>query len=227
VSVIPIALAAALTATAAAAAPARTVAIPVIGCPTGGMEQAPAPPDTTKSVPLDARLAPRLALYGADDVPGPRGWHCQRYATDTGYVTYVAPEPIADPDAIRGPAILSLNLGSEAGAMYAVAELMARYMPSRWGLARRMAAGNEDMFPGGLVFHPYRGDRFIFRKGDLFEVETPPHARGMGTRWFLPGALPVRSRLRYTDASGFVIVQARLPPPLADLLPAVLARPNP
>jgi hypothetical protein len=217
-------------ASAQAAPTPPAVNIPSIGCPTGGQEDAPAPPDTMVSVHIDPNFALRLSLYSGS-VLGPRGWQCQHYVTDAGYLTFVAPKlsgNLLEKERLAGPAIFVVSLDSGAFGRFDVAQIIARYFPKRLDFVRRVMAEGF-LRRRDWVFHPYPHDIFLARSDRMFEVLTPPHRDGFGTGWLVPDSYSVRSRVLFFDGDepGFFIVRAKLPPGMEGLAPVILNQPQP
>jgi hypothetical protein len=213
-----------------------TVQIPSIGCPSDGqMGPQPARHDGFKSLPLDPRLASRLAFYEADDetgVLGPRGWHCVLLEGSSGNLLVVTPAPLKPEDlfpdkVIRGPAIQrSFSLGGTSGR-FDVAQAIARYFPARKIFLDSVLAERiwpRASFPRGL----YRADRLLFRSPFAVEFETPAHARGLGAdSRLIPDGLPIRAVASLVDRDSpdgpnLLELDIRLPPDSVDLLRPII-----
>jgi hypothetical protein len=211
----------------ALAAPSPSAAqIPAIGCPTQGQIVLVAPRNSVRSLPLDTRLAGRLAWYG-DAVLAPLGWHCIRLVSDSGISVLVTQAPFPRSPferQITGPRVVLADVDSGAYGRYFVAQDGARYFPRLRSFAEGVMG--EGFWPrSDFIFHPYRADRFVTRHADLVEVETPPFARGYGTRGLPGDALPVRSRIRLfydRQEPELRVVIVKLTPALRDLLPIIL-----
>jgi hypothetical protein len=188
-------------------------------------------------VSIDPRIAARLAYYqGGPDfgVLAPRGWYCVDVYGSNGATLYIAPHPVqADKISplyehpFAGPVIQVDFVNGNNSSRFEVALLAARYFPEQHVLVEKaIAEEREDGLPSTpYVSGPYPADVLVTRSKGVVEYITPPHSKGLGTRcWLMPDGDPIHSAaiLMPKDGPSVMVVAARLPKDLADLIPPIL-----
>jgi hypothetical protein len=212
------------------------VAPPFVGCPADGqVGPIDAPTKSANPVPkLPAPVAARLAYYVSQNasVLAPRGWHCFGTYGSGGSSLIVTPEPHGSDDLFKqstnivGPAVESTWIFGGTSGRFAVAEIAARLFPSYMDFVRSVVEGWK-MPEKDLPVGPYPADTVIPVGPSRVKFITPAHSTGMGTRGYLAASdLPIQgivtiSPLPELSEGGVSIVDIRLPPDLADLIPAI------
>jgi hypothetical protein len=200
--------------------------IPFVGCAADGqIGPVEAPAGKSRSLPISAETAGRLAYYKSSEglgVLAPRGWSCFGLYGSNGYFLYVAPEHLAfeslSGKEFTGPAIeLNWESGGTSGR-FGVARIIARVFPEHRSFVERVLADGitePSDFPSG----PYPTDQLKYRSRTMVEYETPANAEGLGTSDRLkPSALPVRGvAILVGKIPDLVQLAVRLPPDLTDL----------
>ncbi len=171
------ALVLASTATGAQEAP---VQVPLVGCETSGQVPVETPGASTAYVPMNSKLAAKLAYYASGTglrVLAPRGWSCFGTLGSEGDELLVTANPsdaanhfLAARPGFRGPIVyLTHRLGSTSGR-FSVAEIIMRVFPDY----KSFAATVTEMFPE-MTFKPgaYLGDRLNYRVKRCLSTQPP------------------------------------------------------
>lgn len=165
--------------------------VPFVGCESDGQGGAvKAPGGQSKTMPIPAEPAQRLAYYKAEEGSGvlaPRGWHCFGTYGSNGATLYVSPDPINTADlfstswnGFAGPVIQISSMDGGTSGRFEVAKTIARVFPAHEAFVQAVIAEGIEpasSFPSG----PYAGDTLKYRTKDIVEFLTPAHIDGLGT----------------------------------------------
>jgi hypothetical protein len=189
---------------ASPAAPSATESqIPFVGCKADGQAgPLDAPSGQTRSFPIPAAQAQRLAYYKAEQGPGvlaPRGWQCFCTYGSSGGNLFVTPQQI-DPallfsDSWKGftsPVVQLSAVDGDTSGRFSVASIIARVFPAHRAFVRKVISegfASKDDFTYG----PYPHDRLVHKNNETVEYETPANSSGLGTRsHLLATSKPIR-----------------------------------
>lgn len=214
-----------------AAAPAQkpTATVPFVGCKSDGqMGPQDAPAGTSKSLPIGAKAAARLAYYQSQvgmGILAPRGWNCFGVYGSSGYALYVSPQPIVSdnlfsPDwgGFTGPAVeLAGQVGGTSGR-FGVARAIARVFPAHKAFADKVI--HEGLEPASsFPFGPFPKDKLVYRSPEIVEYLTPANTDGLGTNSNLKkNGNPIRGvAILVGQTPDLVQLAARLPRNLSRL----------
>jgi hypothetical protein len=231
-----------LAVASAACARERLSRVPFVGCPADGQTGPVAAPKTGHAPAIPAAAAARLAYYADENglgVLAPRGWHCIELYGSSGDFLILTPEQHeaeeffkGDTVPILGPAIQrSVTFGGTSGR-YEVAEVIARYFPSRGAFVRHVVESDRDDEIGVLSAQPlrtqaYKTDVVRRRTANYIRFTTPAGKNGEGTNSrLLPGKLAIegiRKIVGPTEEPELVGAEVRLPPNQSDLIEVILA----
>jgi hypothetical protein len=124
----------------------------------------------------------------------------------------------------EGPAIqISTTLGDTSGR-FTVARTIARLFPAQSSFVRTVIAEGIEP-PSAFPFGPYPGDKLTYRGAEVVEYETPANSDGMGTAsLLLKNANPIYGvAILSVEEPELVTLHIRLPPSVANLVPAIIA----
>jgi hypothetical protein len=214
----------------ASATLAAAATVPFVSCPSDGQTgPQPAPRKPAKMPDVPAAAAGKLAYYSSAQlgVLAPRGWHCAGIYGSSGATLIVTPD-IRTPTellsslSLTGSAVqLSLSYGSTSGR-FAVAAVAARLFPSKKSFVDRVVAEGiepQSSFPSG----PFPSDVLTRRSATDVEFQTPPNAAGIGTSSHLAkSGRPIRGVAIMTANNDLLLLDARVSPDEADLVPAIV-----
>jgi hypothetical protein len=215
-------------------ASASTARVPFVGCESDGQQGfLTAPKGQSKTLPLSAKAAQRLAFYQAANgfgVLAPKGWYCFGTYGSNGESLFVSQKPFNSSDLFAkdwsgfdGPAIQVSSEYGDTSGRFGVAKTIARVFPAykefvQDVIAERIAPAGS--FPSG----PYAADKLTYRGERTVEFQTAADSDGLGTQSRLKkGNAPIAGiTMLVGDTPDLLQLSMRLTPDTNDLGPVIV-----